>query len=304
MKKWAGTAAVLASAAGFATVAIFIKYAYAAGASTFTVLTARFGLAALLLCAVALYKGIELRLSRKLSASLLLLGACGYGLMAILFAASLRFVSASIGALLLYAYPALVAILAALFCAERLDWRKGVSLLLCFAGLAFVLGISFESLSFAGIVLGLASALVYACYIVFSSRLLKHVQSLTASVYVCGAAALFCLVCGSATGSLNFDLPAAGWISLGGIAFFGTVVGILGFLLGMEKVGPANASIVSMVEPVITVLLSAALLGDRLTWAQFGGGSLILGGIVLLQLWAGKEHLPDETTICKDVIAK
>ncbi len=290
MKKWAGTVAVLASAAGFATVAIFIKYAYAAGASTLTVLTARFALAALLLCAAVVLKGESesLRLKNKAIISLLLLGSCGYGLMAILFAASLSHVSASIGALLLYAYPALVALLAAFLGEERLNRRKGSALTICFAGLVFVLGVSFENLNLLGIALGLASAFVYACYIVFSSRLLKDVPPLIASTYVCASAAFLCLGGGLVSGTLNFILPLAGWLSLLGIAIFGTVIGILGFLLGMGRIGAADASIVSMVEPVITVLLSALLLGDRLTLPQFCGGGLILGGIVLLQVWAGR----------------
>ncbi|WP_346353850.1 DMT family transporter [Azotosporobacter soli] len=282
--RWTGVLAVLASAAGFATVAIFIKYAYEAGASTFTILTVRFSLAALLLAAAAAWRKMTLRLPGKRLRHLLVLGAFGYGLMAILFAASLRHVSASIGALLLYAYPALVTLIAAALGDEKMQRQKALSLLICFIGLGFVLGISFQQLSGLGIALGLASALVYAAYIVFSNRLLKEIPALVAATYVCGAAALLCALGGLLSDSLAFELPLSGWLALAGIAFFGTVVGVLGFLLGMNRVGPANASIISMIEPVITVLLSALLLGDRLSLPQLSGGSLILLGIVLLQL--------------------
>ena len=118
--------------------------------------------------------------------------------------------------------------------------------------------------------------------------MLKDVPPLIASTYVCAAAAVLCLFSGLFSGTLNFALSLSGWLSLFGIALFGTVVGILGFLVGMGSIGAADASIVSMIEPVITVVLSAFLLGDRLTLPQFCGGALILGGIVLLQLWAGR----------------
>lgn len=284
----AGVLAVLASAAGFATVAIFIKYAYSAGATTLTVLTARFALAALLLALAARWQRVSLRLPRRVLAALLLLGMFGYGLMAVLFAASLLYVPASMAALLLYAYPAIVTLFAVGLGDETIHWRKALSLALCFAGLALVLGISSQQLSGSGIAFGLGSALVYAGYIVFSNRLLKAVPALAAATYVCLAAALLCALAGIATGSMDFDLPLQGWLSLLGIAFFGTVVGVLGFLVGMNRVGPAAASIISMIEPVITVLLAAVLLGDCLSWPQLSGGMLILGGILLLQLCANQ----------------
>jgi drug/metabolite transporter (DMT)-like permease len=44
----------------------------------------------------------------------------------------------------------------------------------------------------------------------------------------------------------------------------------------------------STVEPVVTVLLAAALLGDRLSPVQLVGGALVLAAVVVLQglhLW-------------------
>ena len=52
----------------------------------------------------------------------------------------------------------------------------------------------------------------------------------------------------------------------------------------MRAVGPATASIVSTVEPVVTVGLAMALFGESLGPSQLAGGALVLGAVVVLQL--------------------
>jgi drug/metabolite transporter (DMT)-like permease len=61
------------------------------------------------------------------------------------------------------------------------------------------------------------------------------------------------------------------------------VLPVSAFLLGLERVGPSTASIVSCFEPVVTVSLAMALYGERLGPAQLAGGALVLAAVVLLQ---------------------
>ena len=55
------------------------------------------------------------------------------------------------------------------------------------------------------------------------------------------------------------------------------------FLAGVVRVGPATASIVSTVEPVVTVATAMAVFGERLGPLQMAGGAFVLGAVVLLQ---------------------
>jgi drug/metabolite transporter (DMT)-like permease len=59
-------------------------------------------------------------------------------------------------------------------------------------------------------------------------------------------------------------------------------VAISAFLVGLPKVGPATASIVSTIEPVVTVGLAMVFLGERLGAVQAGGGALVLSAVILL----------------------
>lgn len=289
-----GALLVAASAAGFATLAIFLKFAYAAGANTITILTGRFLLASICLVLILKYRGISLKIDHKLKTKLFLMGALGYGSMSALFAQSVMDLPASLAAMLLYTYPAIVSVLSFLTGDEKYSWQKGLSLAICFAGLFLVLGISFENAGILGIVFGLAAASVYSIYIVIGNRLLKNTDALTTTIYVCASAAIVFLIFGLSTNTLIFDLPLQGWLSIIAIALFATIVGIMSFFAGMSKVGATNASIISTLEPVITVLLSLALLDETITPLQVGGGVLILGGIIILQLWAGKIAAQEE----------
>jgi drug/metabolite transporter (DMT)-like permease len=61
-----------------------------------------------------------------------------------------------------------------------------------------------------------------------------------------------------------------------------TVLAILFFFEGLERVGPVRASVFSTVEPVFTIVLAACFLGESVGFLRLLGGTLILGAVVLL----------------------
>ncbi|MDP8937352.1 MAG: DMT family transporter, partial [Actinomycetota bacterium] len=60
------------------------------------------------------------------------------------------------------------------------------------------------------------------------------------------------------------------------------VVAITAFFAGMARLGPADASTLSTLEPVVTLVLAAAVLHERITPLQLAGAALILSAVVLL----------------------
>jgi drug/metabolite transporter (DMT)-like permease len=71
------------------------------------------------------------------------------------------------------------------------------------------------------------------------------------------------------------------------MAVVGTGLAIAAFLAGMARVGSAWASTASSFEPVFTVALGAAVLGDRLGPGKVAGGLAVVAGAVLLPLLGG-----------------
>ena len=90
--------------------AIMARFAYASGVDTTTLLALRFGIAAGILVAIVLARG-ETWPRGKTLVTLIVLGALGYGGQAFTFFTALTLAPAGLVALLLYLYPALVAVL-------------------------------------------------------------------------------------------------------------------------------------------------------------------------------------------------
>ena len=276
------------SAAAFGSLAIFGKQAYAGGLGVVGVLTVRFALAAPLLVGLALAARRSLRLGRPAVLRLLALGGVGYAIQATLFFNALARIPAGTAALLLYLYPALVTAGAVALGRSRLDRATVAGLVLSLAGIVLVLGLPGEPLDPVGVALGLASACWYTCYILVGEYLLRGVDPLAASAYVSSGAAGTFLAAALVVGGrgLAGATPSA-YAAGAAMAVVGTALAIAAFLAGMARVGSAWASIASSFEPVFTVALGVAVLGDRLGPGKVVGGLAVVAGAVLLPLLGG-----------------
>jgi drug/metabolite transporter (DMT)-like permease len=292
-----GSLFIMISATGSATLSIFTKYAFAAGANITTIVSVRFLLAALFLLLVLKSRHISPFINFKRMVQLCLMGAVGYGGMSILFANSLHYLPASLTGMLLYSYPAMVTLLSFLVGDEQFSTEKIIALFTCLAGLSLVLGVSSADAPLIGILSILSSAVIYSVYIVISNRILKSVNPLTATTYICASTGIVAFLYGLLDNSLIWQLPTQGWLAILGITIFPTLIGILFFFSGMDLIGPANASILCTLEPLVTVLLSIALLGETINYSQISGGLLIISGIIFLQLPALKIRKQKDLTL-------
>jgi drug/metabolite transporter (DMT)-like permease len=55
------------------------------------------------------------------------------------------------------------------------------------------------------------------------------------------------------------------------------------FFAGLSRVGPTTASILSTVEPLVTVMLASVVFAERLSPAQLAGGALVLTAVLVLR---------------------
>lgn len=284
-----GTLMCLASGIGFGAMAVFGKLSYDEGATVGTLLVVRFGLAAVLFWLLLAARGAvgEVRtLSRRDLSLGLALGAAGYALQAGGYFAALERIDASLLALILYTYPAMVAGAALALGRERLDSRKVAALLLASSGLVLVLaGAGAGALDPLGAALGLGAAMIYTTYILVSERVVGRVRPPVLSAIVCTGAAASLLVGTTLLGEFRpGDLTAAGWGWLACLAVVSTVGAVSLFFAGLERVGPTAASILSTIEPVVTVLLAFLVFGEVLGAVQLGGGALVLAAVLVLNL--------------------
>ena len=275
-----GVLLILLSAFGFGLMPIFAAYAYAGGVNVPTLLFLRFSLAAICFFSYLSWRGAALRLRRRELLPLLFLGSFLYTLQSTFYFSAVRYIPASLAALILYLYPVFVAGMAVWLEKEPLTLQLVLPAVLSLAGIAVVLGAPLAEMNGMGVSLAFGAAVVYSVYIILGRRVVSTVSPLVTSAYISTFAALSFLLFGLVDQSLQFAFSAATWTVIGGVVMFSTILTMAAFFAGMERIGATRASILSTVEPVITIGCSALLLGERLSWMQGVGALLVLLGAV------------------------
>lgn len=294
-----GVLLVFLSASGFGLIPIFALYAYGGGASVTTLLFGRFTLAAIIFFGYILYKEKRIPVERSQLKYLFLLGGIIYTLQSNLYFSSVKYIPASLAVLLFYIYPVLVALASSYLDKEVLDKKIIFSIVLSLLGLTLVLGVSFGGINLTGVMLALASGLVYSVYLVLGNRIVKETPALVTSAFICLFAACSILVIGVSKGDLDFNLTGEAWLAILGVALCCTVLAIFTLFRGIELIGTTRASILSMIEPLITIGFSALLFNERLSFLQVLGGAAVLLGSVLVILARDKSKNTPEPARAK-----
>ncbi|MDO9695030.1 MAG: DMT family transporter [Candidatus Latescibacteria bacterium] len=278
-RRLAGFGLILLSALSFGAMPIFGRLAYRSGVDPVTLLLLRFSIATAIMLPVMFAQRLPWPRGRTLL-GLIAMGAAGYVGQSICFFTALKHASAGLVSLLLYLYPALVAVLSVVVLKEQLTPRKMLALGLALAGAVLTIGLSGGGTP-TGVALGVGAAVIYALYIIYGTHLLKSVPPIPAAAVILAATAVVYAGLVAARGP-QWPATAAGWGWIAAIAAISTVVATVTFLAGLERIGPTSASTLSTVEPVISVSLAALVLGERLAPLGLIGGVMILGAVLLL----------------------
>jgi drug/metabolite transporter (DMT)-like permease len=292
MHRLTGIILVAISAAAFGTLGILGRYAYADGMDALTIMALRFSLAALVLLALLAARREPLPRGRSLML-LVGMGAIGYVGQAFCYLTALKYASPGLVTLLLYLYPVFVAILSAIFLHEPITRRKALILGVALVGLALTAGPAGGQ--WVGVVLAISAAVIYSVYILVGAGVMRRVSATRSSAVIfTSAGAMSCLLMG-----INGPHPpatASGWAVMGAMVIIATVVPVVAFLAGLARIGPTNAAMISTLEPVVAVALSALLLGETLQPVTLLGGALILVAVLLLARDELRRSEPAQTT--------
>ena len=288
-----GIVLCLASAAAFGAMGVFGKRAYDEGATVGTLLAVRFARRRASCSAAPPSRPARSAASPgATSSSPPGLGAIAYSAQAGAYFAALARIDAGLLSLLVYTFPAIVAVAAAALGRERAGRRTVAALALSSAGLVLVVaGAGAGALDPLGTALGLIAACVYAAYVLVSERVAQRLGPLALAALVCAGAAATLTLGAAATGELRpADVTPAGLGWLVAIALVSTVGALALFFAGLPLVGPTAASILSTAEPVTAVVLAFAVLGDTLGPVQLAGGALVLAAATVLTLARPQEQ--------------
>ena len=277
-----GSLLVLGSAVAFATSAVLIKIGYAAGLHLEQFLALRFLLACplmFLVCFLARQNPIQMNGQRLFV--LVIMGAVGYAGQSFTFYTALETLPASLVALVVYCYPALVTLAGWVVLGKKVSRRHILALITTFVGVALVLSIHFQAGG--GLFFALACPAIFTAYILIGERVMLDTAALSASTLVISGSAITWTIAWLIRGPLSWPPTALAWSMIIAILLVPTIGGTVLFLAGLPRIGGARAALLSTLEPVVTVALATILLRDRLGPAQVIGGALVIASVVILE---------------------
>jgi drug/metabolite transporter (DMT)-like permease len=314
-----GIALTIVSAFAFGSGPLFAKPVYEEGVGWHVLMAWRFlvgaGLAwTWLLLNPRIRAGLA-RMRRRDLAIAIGLGVLYTGNSATYFA-GLETVSASLAALIVYVYPAIVAVISLQVGQPLRGRRAWGALALALAGVALAVGNIADAVAppLSGLVLIAVSPVIYAVWIVLSARLSGEgrggvgvhtaaaVDPLAAGAVMLSATAATYWLSALGLGQpvLPAEIPGGAWFGLVGIGIVSTFIAVLAFYGGAHRIGAARASIVSTVEPIWTITLASLLFAESLGPLQLVGGAMILAGVVIAQTSGGSSDSARELRIADE----
>ena len=247
---------------------LFAKPLMNAGASTEAILLFRYGIAVILLGAYLLLKKENFRITLKQAGVLLSLGLLYTASSTFLFEAY-KYIASGLATTLVFLFPAMVAIIM-VFLKVVPSWPVWLSIAATFAGVMIMTGgAGTEKVNPLGVWFSIASAFVYALFIVIINRskvissipnsLLTFYALLTGTFFFIGR----CLFSGA-------DLTAGidggmAWCNLIGLAVLPTIVSTASLAVATRNIGATKASVLGVFEPITAILVGTMVFGEALT---------------------------------------
>ena len=246
------------------------------------------GMIAVYLAATGQRIGLR-RIGRELP--LLLISGIAMGFNWILLFEAYRYTTVSVATLSYYFAPVIVTAVCPFLFREKLTGRQ----VLCFAmstlGLVMITGVGdvqAGSSHLVGIAFGLGAAVLYATVILLN-KFIRHVEGIHRTFLQFLAAIVVLVPYVALTGGVTLgSMNALGWVCLLIVGLLHTGMTYCMYFSSLKELPGQKAAILSYIDPLVAVLISVLLLGERMTLWQAVGGMLILG-FTLYNEMTGKE---------------
>lgn len=247
---------------------LFAKPLMNNGASTEAILFFRYGIAVVLLGAFLLLKKESFRINLRQAGVLLGLGLLYTASSAFLFEAY-KYIASGLATTLVFLFPVMVAIIM-VFLKVVPSWPVWLSIAATFAGVMIMTGgTGTEAINPTGIWFSIASAFVYALFIVIINRS-KAISSIPNSLltfYALSVGTVFFLTrCGLSGAELLTGLDGGmAWANLLGLAILPTIVSTASLAIATRNIGATKASVLGVFEPITAILVGTLVFGEELT---------------------------------------
>jgi len=275
-----GTIYIFFSAFMYATLPILVKLAYTAGLSPGSTLLLRYFFSFILLAImIKIFRyGRILSLSPWVIAQGIFLTVSG-----LFYFLALQSLSAGLTTVIFFAHPVIVALLSILIFQEEFVPQLHLGLALALVGIAMIAGLggSANELSPRGITFALMACLGYSLYSLIGQKTLVHYAPLSITATLSLLAVIIILPVYHADLFLLATLSLTQILITMAMAVLNTLLAVLFFLKGIQKIGAARATLISTAEPVFCIIMAFLILGETLSGWEFLGSGMVLVSMLL-----------------------
>ena len=272
-----GLLATMISAVFFGFIPLFVKTICAGGGNSVSAAFYRFFLSVPILYIYLKAQGISMRVTRTEFAKIALITIFGYGGTAVLLFSSYNFIPSGMSTTIHFMYPVFTILGCMIFFKEKVSPLKLLCVALCFGGiLLFYNGESGGSVL--GMALSFLSGVTYAFYTIY----LQKMENLKLIFYMNTVAAAMILVMALLTAQFTLRLTPLAW---GTAVFFATatsLIGVLGYQIGVKCIGPQNAAILSTFEPITSVIVGVLVYREAFSARTLLGCLCVLSAVVIV----------------------
>lgn len=277
-----GLLATMISAVFFGFIPLFVKTICAGGGNSVSAAFYRFFLSVPVLYIYLKAQGISMRVTRTEFAKIALITIFGYGGTAVLLFSSYNFIPSGMSTTIHFMYPVFTILGCMIFFKEKVSPLKLLCVALCFGGiLLFYNGESGGSVL--GMALSFLSGVTYAFYTIYLEKSgLQKMENLKLIFYMNTVAAAMILVMALLTAQFTLRLTPLAW---GTAAFFATatsLIGVLGYQIGVKCIGPQNAAILSTFEPITSVIVGVLVYREAFSARTLLGCLCVLSAVVIV----------------------
>ncbi|KPA52330.1 permease of the drug/metabolite transporter (DMT) superfamily [Photobacterium leiognathi subsp. mandapamensis] len=268
---------------------VFIKLAYQFGGDAVSIMTLR------AISSVPIYIIMLFWLLRKaehrdnfkhygLAASAV--GILGYYLASYLDIAAMAYISAQLERLLIFLFPSFVVLISWIVLKQTPVKGTFKAIFLGYIGVALIVFHDINNIGnnvLLGSGLAVASAFVFACYLIMSKKLISQMGSQLFTCIGMGSAGIVILIQSQWQG-INVITLDPRLIGLGiALGIFCTVLPSFFVAAAMQKLTPSQLSLTSNVGPAITAIFAITILNEPFTWFHAVGMVFVVYSVVSMK---------------------
>lgn len=260
---------------------VFARYAFINGVPVLTAGAVRLVLTAMLLAALLALRRESPFVGRLRFAWTVPIGLC-IALQNVSIQSAVALMPVGVAVLVFYTFPFFTGIASSWLGDVRFSVRLGVTLFSALAGLAFVLGVSAESINPLGVALAVVAALGFTAALLLTPRLGVGLSAPVRTFFTMLIAGIVLAAIAIARGELRWPDTTAGRIGLTGLSLC-YAIGISTLFLVLPRLGAVQVAVVMNLEPVAVAMIAWLALGETLSATQLFGAFLVVGSVILYQ---------------------